>query len=199
MAVGRADLGHVVAARPQVDARREPGQRIGDRVGDGSRASRNVWRVRRYGSAGADVATTAATRGSAAAGEDRPDGAHRVAEIAADRHLRPGEQRLERGQRVEPELAGADRQRLGRVRAVAADVDRQAVEARGVEERAPSAASGRAPTPSRGSARRPGPGAPPRAGMNQAGRSRSLGADRQVVSNGRPRSAGVMVGGCRRG
>ena len=34
--------------------------------GMGRRASRNVWRVSRYGSAGAEVATTAATRGSAA-------------------------------------------------------------------------------------------------------------------------------------
>ena len=68
------------------------------------------------------------------AGQDRPDRAHRVADDRAAGDLGPGEQGVERGQRVEPELAGADGQRLGRVRAVAADVDGQAVEAGGVQE-----------------------------------------------------------------
>ena len=63
--LGRAEISRDdVAARAEVDAGRQPGQR--DRrsaSGIGRRASRNVWRVSRYGSAGREVATTAATRG----------------------------------------------------------------------------------------------------------------------------------------
>ena len=68
------------------------------------------------------------------AGEERADRAHRVAGDRPDRHLRLLDQRPEGGQRVGPEFAGAQRQLLGRVRAVAADVEGQAMEARRVEE-----------------------------------------------------------------
>ena len=57
-----------------------------------------------------------------------------MADDGAARDLVASEQGVERGQRVEPELAGADGQRLGRVGAVAADVDGQAVEAGSVQE-----------------------------------------------------------------
>ena len=67
-------------------------------------------------------------------GEDGPDRAHRMPDHRADRHLRAGHQRLERRGRVEPELAGAHRQGLGGIGAMAADVDGQAVEPGGVEE-----------------------------------------------------------------
>ena len=109
--------------------------------------------------------------------------------MAADRHLGPADQRAERRERVEPELAGADRQRLGRVRAVAADVDRQAVEAGRVQEQRvrQGPVARRFPAMDEG---HPGPAAPPRAGMNQAGSSRSPERTR-ASSNGSPRSAGV--------
>ena len=54
--------------------------------------------------------------------------------IAADGHLGPREQRAERRQRVGPNSPARQRQVLGRVRAVAADVEGQAVEPGGVEE-----------------------------------------------------------------
>ena len=66
--------------------------------------------------------------------EDGPDRAHRVPHHRADRHLRAGHQRLERRGRIEPELPGAQRQRLGGIGAVATDIDGQAVEPGGVEE-----------------------------------------------------------------
>ena len=141
--------------------------------GIGSRASRNVWRVSRYGSAGADVATTAATDGSAAAGQDRPDGAHRVTRDGRPGDLGALEDRAIAGEGVETELAGTDRVRLGRVGTVPADVERQAVEARRRAGTPPSAASGREPTPSRGRGRPPGPAPPSLAGMNHAGNVRS--------------------------
>ena len=102
--------------------------------GMGRWASRNVWRVSRSGSAGPEVATMAATRPSAAPARIAPMAPIEWPTTAPIGDLRPGEQGVERRQRVEAELAGADGQRLGRVRAVAADVDGQAVEARGVQE-----------------------------------------------------------------
>jgi hypothetical protein len=50
------------------------------------------------------------------------------------RDLRAGHERVEGGEGVQPELPGADRQRLGRVSPVTADVDGQAVEAGSVQE-----------------------------------------------------------------
>jgi hypothetical protein len=52
----------------------------------------------------------------------------------ADGHFGPGDERLERGQRVEPELPGADRQRFRWVGAVPSDIDGQAVEPGRMEE-----------------------------------------------------------------
>ena len=66
--------------------------------------------------------------------QDRPDGTHRVPRDGRLGHLGPLQQRAESGQGVGPELAGAQRQRLGRVGAMAADVEGQGVEAGGVEE-----------------------------------------------------------------
>jgi hypothetical protein len=68
------------------------------------------------------------------AGEDRSDRTHGVAHDGPDRDLRPGDERLEGGERVESELAGAERQLLGRIGAVTAHVDREAMEPGGVEE-----------------------------------------------------------------
>ena len=102
--------------------------------GIGRRARRKVWRVSRYGSAGPDVATMAATRGSAAPARIAPIApiewpaiaptvtsgcsisARKAASVSAPNS---------------PALSGSV---LGRVRAVAADVEGQAVEAGGVEE-----------------------------------------------------------------
>ncbi len=119
---------------PQVDAGREPGERVGDRIGDGQAgqperlAGESVGVGRRRGR---DDGGDARVGG---AGQDRPDRPHRVAGDRAARHLGTGEQRLERRQRIEPELAGAQRQFLGGIRTVAADVDRQAVEAGRMQE-----------------------------------------------------------------
>ena len=89
----------------------------------------------RHGSAGADVATTAAIRGSAAAARIAPIAPIEWPRIAADASPPAGRSSArEAASASVPELAGGDRQRLGRVRAVAADVDGEAVEPRGVEE-----------------------------------------------------------------
>ncbi len=130
----RAHLRDAMAARPQVDPGGQPGERVGDRVGD--RQLREAERLAREpqgvgGRRGRDDGRHPRVGGT---GEDRPDRAHRVAGDGTDRDLRASEERLERGERVQPELPGADRQRLGRVGAVTADIDRQAVEPGGVEE-----------------------------------------------------------------
>ena len=129
-----ADVPDQVAARTEVDAGRQPGQRHGDRIRDrqvGEPEGQAGELVRLGRGRGRDDRRDARIRG---ARQQRADPAERVAGDRPDRHLRPGDQRLERGERVGPELARADRQRLGRVRAVAADVDREAVEAGGEEE-----------------------------------------------------------------
>ena len=99
--VGGADLAHDVAARPEVDARRQPGERVGDRVGDRQvgepeRLAGQSVRVGRR--RGRDEHGDARVGGR---GQDRPDPAHRVPDDAAGRHLRSGEQGVEGGQRVE--------------------------------------------------------------------------------------------------
>ena len=104
------------------------------RSGIGRRASWNVSRVRRYGPAGLDVATTAATRGSAAAARIEPMPPIEWPTIAPTRDLGLLDQRVEGGERILAELAGGQGQRLGRVLAVAADVEGQAVEPGRVEE-----------------------------------------------------------------
>ena len=159
-----------VAARPDVDARREPGERIGDRVrdrqvGEPERLAGEPVRIGRC--RGRDDGRDPRVGG---AREDRPDGAHRVTGDRAD-SVTSGCSMSARnaGQRVGPELAGAERQVLGRVGPVAADVEGQAVEAR---RRGGRAAIGR--VRSRADSQpwtrtTPGPGAPSRAGMNQAG------------------------------
>ena len=108
-----ADLADAVAPRPEVDAGREPGERHGDRVrdrqvGEAERLAGEAVRIRRGG--GRDDGRDARIRGGR---EERADPAQRVAGDRPDRDLRPRDQRLERGERVGPELAGADRQRLG--------------------------------------------------------------------------------------
>ena len=123
--------GRAARGTPASSARR------GDRrstSGIGRLARRKVWRVSRSGSAGPEVATTAATRGSAAPARIAPIAPIECPTTAPTVTSGRAMQRLERRQRVEPELAGADRQGLGRVRAMAADVDGQAVEAGRVQE-----------------------------------------------------------------
>ncbi len=88
----------------------------------------------RYGSAGPDVATTAATRGSAAPARIAPIAPIEWPAIAPTVTSGCSTSAAERGQRVGTEFAGAERQLLGRVRAVAADIEGQAVETGGVEE-----------------------------------------------------------------
>jgi hypothetical protein len=90
--------------------------------------------VRRHGSAGADVATTRGDPGLGGCSEDRADRAHRMTRHGAHGHLGPGVEDVERREGIGPELAGRDRQGLGGVRPVAPDVDREAVEPRGVQE-----------------------------------------------------------------
>ena len=129
-----ADLVDVVAARTQVDPRREPGQRVGDRVGQRQPGEiegqpREAVRAGRAGGRN--------ERGDPRVGgrrQDRPDAAHRMADDPADRHLGLLDQRAERRQRIVAELAGAERQVLGRVGAVAAHVEGQAVEPGRMEE-----------------------------------------------------------------
>ena len=128
------DVADPVAAWAEVDAGREPGQRHRDRIRDrqvGEAEGQAGQLVRLGRGRGRDDCRDSRVRG---ARQQRADPAERVAGDRPDRDLRPGDQRLERRKRVGPELARADRQRLGRVRAVTADVDREAVEAGGEEE-----------------------------------------------------------------
>ena len=102
--------------------------------GIGSRARRNVWRVSRYGSAGADVATIAATRGSAAAARIAPMAPIEwptIAPLVTSGRSMSARNAASASSPNSPALTG---QRLGRVLAMSTDVDRQAVVARGVEE-----------------------------------------------------------------
>ena len=98
-------------------------------MGEAERLAREAIRVGRGRTGDQDRGAWVGGRG-----EDRPDAAHRVTDDAAGRDLGPGEQGVERGQRVEPELTRADRQRLRRVGAVAADIEGQAVVAGRVQE-----------------------------------------------------------------
>ena len=148
--------------------------------GIGRRASRNVWRVRRYGSAGPGGRHERPPRvGSAAAAAriapippiecpgDRPRLGHPPAGPAAHVHGRPA-----RRDPNSPPLTRAAPP--GAIRPVAAHVEP-------ADTWKPAAcsttwASGKRPvarpTPSRGPAPRPGPGAPPRAGMKLSRRQR---------------------------
>ena len=102
-AARRADRGDRVAARPQVDARRQPGERPGDRTpGSGGCASRNVWRVSRYGIGGRCDRDDRGDVRVLRRGDERPDRAHRVAE---DR--RSSSPRAERAARRRPARASA--------------------------------------------------------------------------------------------
>ena len=96
--------------------------------GIGSRARRNVLvgeapRIGRRRRADEGRAPIAGLGGR----DDRADGAEGVAEEPAGHDVRSGEEHVQRGRRIRGELADADRQRLGRVVAVAADVERQHV------------------------------------------------------------------------
>ena len=130
----RRDLADRVPPRLEIDPRGDPGEGVGDRVGDRQVCqpeclARQPIRVggRRRQHDGRDPRL-------GGRGKDRADRAHGVAE---DRNLRDAgivERRLDarRGRRTE--LAGADRSRLGRVVAVAANIHREHVVAEGVEE-----------------------------------------------------------------
>ena len=124
-------------------------------------------------------------------GQDRPDRAHRVAGDRPDRDLRPGDQRLERGERVGPELAGADRQRLRRVRAVAADVDRRGSGSRRRGGTRPSAGVRSRADSQPWTSATPGPGAPS-AGRDEPARQASA---RRTRARRRPRTAGRASAG----
>ena len=165
--------------------------------GIGSRASRNVCRVSRYGPAGVELATTAATRGSAPAARIAPMPPMEWPEIAAT--VTSGLAIAARNAASEsapnsPALSGrssggfAPWARTSNVRQWnPAALRKSAIGS--VRSRADSQ-----PWTSTTA----GPGAPPRAGMNQAGRSSpSLSTVRD--SYARPRSRGVTFGTFRRG
>ncbi len=100
----------------------------------GSFASRNVWRVRRYGSAGAEVDTMAATRGSAAPARMAPMAPIEWPEMApmvtSGRAIRPWKA-ASASVPNSPALTGSA---SAVVQAVAAHIHGQAVEARRVQE-----------------------------------------------------------------
>ncbi len=130
----RTHAAHVVAPRPEVHARCQPRQGIRDQVGDRQprqpeclsgepvRPSRGRTRYD-----GRDARIGARSK-------DRADPAHRVSGDRCDCHLRPGENRFERGKRIRTELTGTQRQVVGGVRTVGPNVKRQAVEARRIQE-----------------------------------------------------------------
>ena len=98
--IGRTDLADDVAAWPDVDVGREPGERVGDDVrerqaGEAERLAGQAVRIGRR--RGRDHRRDAVVGGRR---EDGPDPAHRVPGDRPDRHLRPGQQGLEGRQRV---------------------------------------------------------------------------------------------------
>jgi hypothetical protein len=129
-----ADVRNLVSPGSQVDEGREHREGIRDDIGDreACQPERLASEAVRLGGGGGRHEGRHARVGSR--GEDGPDAAHRVAGDRSGGHLGPGKERLERRQRVGPELACADGQLLGRVRPVAADVDREDVEARRDQE-----------------------------------------------------------------
>ena len=97
-----ADVGRRCGRAAQVDAGRQPGQGVRDRVrdrqvGEVERLAREPVRIGRAGRR--DDRGDPRVRGGR---EERPDRPHRVAGDGPDRHLVTGEQRLEGGQRVRP-------------------------------------------------------------------------------------------------
>ena len=131
---GCADARDHVAPRSDIDPGGQPGQRIGDEVGDGQSrqseglAGQPVWvRWTRCGHDGPDTRI-------GGGGQDRADSTHGVTGDRPGGDLGPAGQDPEGGQRVRPELAGTERQLLGRVGTVTADVEGQAVEPGGMEE-----------------------------------------------------------------
>ena len=122
--------------------RRRDGRVAGDTPGSSARRadrrSRRGTGDGRAGTSGGSGAMGRPVRGRddggdarlGSSGEDRPDRAHRVTEDRAVRHLGPGTKASKVASGVGAELAGADRQRLGRVGAVPADVDRRGSEIR---------------------------------------------------------------------
>ena len=130
----RADVVDDVAARSKVDTGRQPGERVGDEVGDrqaGQLERQSSEAVRARGTGRRDDGSDPRVRGGR---QDRADAAHRMADDRPDADLGLLDQRVEGGQRILPELAGGQWQLLGRVLAVAADVEGQAVEPGRVEE-----------------------------------------------------------------
>ena len=131
----RRQAAHRVTARAQVDPGGELGEGRRERLGD--RQPREPERLpgepSRVGGGGRADERRAAVPGGRR-GEDRPDRSEGVAEEGAAGHLGPGEERIQRGQRVVAELCDADRQRLGRVVAVPADIEREDVVPGGMED-----------------------------------------------------------------
>ena len=124
-----------MAARSQVHPRCQPGEGIGDEVGDRQsceteRLSGQTVRAGRPG--GRHDRRDPWVGGS---GQDRPDGTHRVAGDGPDGHLGLFNERPEGGQRVGAELTCCEGQVLRRVLPVASDIEGQAMEARRMEER----------------------------------------------------------------
>ena len=131
---GRADRGHDMATRPQVDPRRQPRQWVGDRVRDGEPGELECQAGEAVGSGRARGRDEGSHTRFGSGGEDGTDAAHGVTGDRPHGHLRLLDESAKRSERVGAELAGGEWQVLGRVGAVAADVEGQAVEARGVEE-----------------------------------------------------------------
>ncbi len=129
----RRDGADGVAAWLEEDVRGQPGERVGEetrnrQAREAERLPRQPVRVRgrRRGDNGRDARLCGR-------GQECPDPAHRVAQDPDRRHVGTREQRVHAGQRVGPELARRERQLLGRVGAVPADVEREHVEARRVQ------------------------------------------------------------------
>ena len=183
----RADVVDDVAARPEVDAGRQPGERVGDRGpgsagGPAERLSSEAVRARRAGRG--DDGGDPWVRGGR---QDRADATHRMAEIAPTLTSGCSIRAWKAASESCAELAGGQWQRFGRVLAVAADVECQAVEPGCVEEHGEGqrAIAGRLPAVDEDDARA---APPPRAGMNHAGRATPLDSmtSTRTASQGRP-------------
>ena len=194
---GRADVGDDVAARPEVDPRRQPGQR--------DRRSRRGSAGGRAGTSGGSAGTDRPGRGrdhgrDARVGgprEDRPDGAHRV---AGD-----GRRRSPRAARGAPGTRPARRRRTRRRSAAAVSAGlapwprtSKVRQWKPAAWRKTASGSVRSRADSQPWTRTtPGPGAPSRAGMNQAGSGDAVGLDdhrSRTAGRGRPASCAAGCG-----
>ena len=131
---GGRDRSDGVAAGREEHVGGQPRQRVGHGAGErqareSERLAREPVRIRRSrgGHDGPDPRL-------GGCGQEGPDPAHRVAQDTDRGDVGAIEQRACPGERIGTELARGERQLLGRVRAVAADVERQHVEPRGIEQ-----------------------------------------------------------------